>query len=277
MPVNSSIFNRFLWILLTCLTTPLAAQSQLPGLSEEDLSALGKQIFANECASRLSCLTSWNEGEDFPSLGIGHFIWYQSGQQEPFEETFPTLLHYLQTQGQALPIWLQPTLAADSPWQSREQFLADLDSPKMGQLRRLLANTQSLQAQFIAERLFSSLPEIVSAAALEQRGTIEQHLKNLAQSSPPYGLYALIDYVHFKGTGMHASERYNGQGWGLLQVLQEMPAQGSGIEDFVVAARLVLQRRVDNAPAQRNEERWLDGWNNRLQTYLPASGILRSR
>lgn len=274
MPVNSSIFNRFLLILLTCLTLPVAAQSQLPVLSDSELSALGRQIFANECNSRLPCLTSWNAGEDFPSLGIGHFIWYQSGQQEPFEETFPALLHYMQTQGQALPDWLQATLAADSPWKTREQFLAEQDSPKMGQLRRLLADTQSLQARFIAERLFSSLPEIVSAAPREQRDTIEQHLESLTQSSPPYGLYALIDYVHFKGTGMHASERYQGQGWGLLQVLQEMPSGQSEIEHLVAAARQVLSRRVENAPPERNEERWLRGWNNRLQTYLPASGTL---
>ena len=277
MPVNSSIFNRFLWILLTCLTVPIAAQSQLPRLSDSELSALGKQIFANECASRLPCLTSWNAGEDFPSLGIGHFIWYRSGQQEPFEETFPALLHYMQAQGQDLPAWLQGTLTADSPWQTREQFLADQHSPKMGQLRRLLAETQSLQTRFIAERLFTSLPEIVSIAPPEQRETIEQHLHGLAHSSPPYGLYALIDYVHFKGTGMHPGERYQGQGWGLLQVLQAMPAGQSAIEDFVEAARQVLTRRTENAPPARNEGRWLRGWNNRLQTYLPSSGTLQPR
>lgn len=275
MPANSSIFNRFLLILLTCLTLPVTAQRQLPELSQGELSALGRQIFANECNSRPSCLTSWNTGEDFPSLGIGHFIWYQSDQQEPFEETFPTLLHYMQTQGQTLPAWLQGTLVADSPWQTREQFLAEQDSPKMGQLRRMLADTQSLQARFIAERLFNSLPEIVAAAPREQRDTIAQHLENLAQNSPPYGLYALIDYVHFKGTGMHASERYQGQGWGLLQVLQEMPKERSGIEDMVAAARQVLSRRVENAPPERNESRWLRGWNNRLETYLPASGALK--
>ena len=60
--------------------------------SEPDFDWLGQQVFRNECRSRPACLTSWNDGEDFPSLGIGHFIWYRAGQQEIYEESFPQLL-----------------------------------------------------------------------------------------------------------------------------------------------------------------------------------------
>lgn len=41
-------------------------------------------------------------------------------------------------------------------------------------------------------------------------------------SNSPNGLYALIDYVNFKGEGTSETERYNGQGWGLLQILENM-------------------------------------------------------
>jgi hypothetical protein len=75
--------------------------------------------------------------------------------------------------------------------------------------------------------------------------------------------------VHFKGDGSNLAERYAGVGWGLLQVLQDMPAQGtSPLADFVTSAKAVLARRVANAPPERNEQRWLAGWNNRLGTYL---------
>ena len=35
--------------------------------------------------------------EDFPSLGIGHFIWYRADQQSTFEETFPQLIEFMNT------------------------------------------------------------------------------------------------------------------------------------------------------------------------------------
>ena len=260
--------------MLTCLAVQQAAQAQLPRLTGSELTALGRQIYANECASRPACLTSWNSGEDFPSLGIGHFIWYRAEQQAPFEETFPDLLAYLQANGQILPDWLSPPLQANSPWQDREQFYADQDSARMQQLRQLLSETQGLQAQFIAERLYASVPAILAAAPPEHRQTLEAHVLGLANSSPPYGLYALIDYVHFKGTGIVNSERYQGEGWGLLQALQLMPAHETNLSDFVAATEQVLRRRVANAPAERNEQRWLPGWINRLQTYLPQSGAL---
>ena len=144
----------------------------------------------------------------------------------------------------------------------------------MGQLRLLLSETQGLQAQFIAERFYQSMPTILSAVDAEQRPILQQRIEALANSTPPYGLYALIDYVHFKGTGVLISERYQGEGWGLVQVLSAMPAQSSSLEDFIVAGEQVLRRRVHNAPPERNETRWLQGWINRLQTYRPDSRVL---
>ena len=32
----------------------------------------------------ISGLTSWNVGENFASLGIGHFIWYRKRPARPF-------------------------------------------------------------------------------------------------------------------------------------------------------------------------------------------------
>lgn len=247
---------------------PLAAASEL---SEQDYAELGRQIFANECASRMSCLISWNDGEDFPSLGIGHFIWYREGQSEVFEQTFPALLEFLEHHGTTLPEWLQGSRPAVSPWQSREQFEAAHNSPEMDQLRQLLATSQNLQARFIAERFLKQQADILAFFDTQAQPVIEQHLNTLASADAPYGLYALIDYVHFKGTGLHPSERYRNHGWGLAQVLQAMPADRSTLDDFVAAAEFVLRRRVANAPTERNEERWLTGWINRLQTYLPES------
>ena len=262
-------FNRFLLLLLLQTAVIPAAWGQLPQLNPQQMDWLGDRVFANECNRKFSCLTSWNEGEDFPSLGIGHFIWYKQQQNERFEETFPSLLAFYKKHGYELPSWLEALENSDAPWQNREQFLADLDSQRMRQLRDFLSSTTELQVLFIVERLHGSTADLFRGLEPPVRRAVETSFYEVANSQTPYGMYALIDYVHFKGTGISASERYQGEGWGLLQVLLELQGSVANLNDFVTAATRVLERRVANAPIQRKEQRWIAGWTNRLQTYLP--------
>ncbi|GJM12836.1 MAG: hypothetical protein DHS20C12_12390 [Pseudohongiella sp.] len=269
MPAISISFNRYLLLLLLQISLIPAAWGQLPQFEPQQMKWLGERVFANECNSNFSCLTSWNEGEDFPSLGIGHFIWYRAHQAERFEETFPALLEFYVRNGYQLPQWLRALDGLDSPWQDRQQFLADLDSPRMNQLRTFLGSTIELQVLFIVERLHGSVDALFEGLDPTQRSSLQTSFYEIANSQAPYGMYALIDYVHFKGTGIAPSERYQGQGWGLLQVLLELEGSAANLENFVSAATRVLERRVANAPIERAEQRWIAGWTNRLQTYLP--------
>jgi hypothetical protein len=269
MPAISISFNRYLLLLLLQTAVIPAAWGQLPQFNPQQMDWLGDRVFANECNRKFSCLTSWNEGEDFPSLGIGHFIWYKPQQNERFEETFPSLLAFYKKHGYELPSWLEALENSDSPWQNREQFLADLDSQRMRQLRDFLGSTTELQVLFIVERLHGSTADLFRGLEPPVRRAVETSFYEVANSQTPYGMYALIDYVHFKGTGIAASERYQGEGWGLLQVLLELQGSVANLNDFVRAATRVLERRVANAPIQRKEHRWIAGWTNRLQTYLP--------
>ena len=75
------------------------------------------------------------------------------------------------------------------------------------------------------------------------------------------------DYVNFKGEGLAHSERYNGQGWGLLQVLLAMENQPDSVLAFATAADWVLTRRANNARNTIEKETWLPGWRKRLTTY----------
>ena len=272
MPANSAIFNRFFLVLTAAYVLISPVYGQLPSLSPHEYQWLGQQVFANECNQRLQCLTHWNEGEDFPSLGIGHFIWYGPQQQEPFEETFPALLAHLKSAGVLLPSWLNDPLSAENPWADRTSFYEDIDSNEMQELSRLLQSTMDIQAEFIVRRLDDTLTDIIASFPSAQQTAIRNTVLILANSRTPMGHYALIDYLHFKGSGLNPSERYQQQGWGLKQVLERMD-QPANIENFVAAASKVLQDRVAHAPAERNEHRWLAGWNNRLQTYLRDPGI----
>lgn len=250
-------------ILLILLSSSLAFAE----LSHESLHQIGLKVWQNECRGTLDGLISWNEREEFPSLGIGHFIWYPENAPKKFTETFPSLVDFLTLKlkdtEKEIPSWIKTKKGF--PWKSREEFVADKRSKKMQQLRELLSDTIDLQILFLLDRFKLAEAELSSHLSVPQKSYIEK-LK-----ASEKGAYALIDYSHFKGTGLSPTERYRGEGWGLLQVLQLMPdeiADDQLIQEFVTSGKKVLARRVKNAPVQRKEDQWLKGWNQRLETYL---------
>lgn len=232
-------------------------------ISPQDASLIGNKIWKNECGGKKEHLTCWNKGENFPSLGIGHFIWYPTGQSGPFEETFPSLLTFLKEKNVDIPSWLAK--ASGCPWQSRDEFYQNIQSNSMAILNQFLCDTKDLQAIFIANRLEKSFMEILKTCKQEDSKAINSAFLHLSQT--PQGLYALIDYLNFKGSGISLTERYNGEGWGLLQVLEKLPPNPS-LSDFVLSAKTILMKRVDHSPPEKEEKKWLPGWINRLNTYL---------
>ncbi|MEI8365681.1 MAG: hypothetical protein WCF65_04600 [Parachlamydiaceae bacterium] len=233
-------------------------------ISSKDIQLIGEKIWENECGKKIEGLTHWNNGEDFGSFGIGHFIWYPEGRQDRFQETFPGLLTFLECQGIALPLWLKESKGC--PWRSRDDFYENTQSPQMTTLRQILFETRHLQAMFITIRLEKSFPETIKNLPDGKKQHLGLVFSKLA--SDPQGLYALIDYTNFKGMGSSLKESYNNQGWGLLQVLERIPASSDHVvSDFIVAAKQLLTLRVHNAPPARHEEKWLKGWLNRIDTY----------
>ena len=236
-------------------------------LSDPEAEAVGRKIWKNESGATIDGLTHWNKGENFASLGIGHFIWYKAGEPGPFTESFPGLLDALAASGRTLPVWLQgkPTC----PWSDGDAFFADFRGPRLTELRQLLTDSIGVQARYAADRLEAALPKLLAAAPAAERATIQKRFGRVA--AKPNGVYALMDYVNFKGEGISLTERYNDQGWGLLQVLEGMtdtaPGQPS-VEAFAASADAALTRRVANSPPARDENRWLPGWRKRLLTYL---------
>ncbi len=249
--------------LLSLLACGIAAAHAAVALTPEQARGIGDRIWHNEGLGKVENLAVWNRGEDFPSFGIGHFIWYPAGAGGPFQESFPQLLAHLK-QTVALPAWLER--AEGAPWRSRDEFYARIDSREMNELRALLRDTIPQQVEFIVRRMDAALPKMLDAVPDPARRThVERQYRRVAAA--PNGLYALIDYVNFKGEGTSPDERYKGEGWGLLQVLEQMRDDGrDALPEFVRAADHVLTRRVANA--DRDESRWLPGWRNRLRTYL---------
>ena len=259
----------FFWrILILCfLSVPLYSWE----VSHEEAESIVKRIFLNECSSNPDKLIWWNDGEHFASLGIGHFIWYPKGAHGSFEEMFPSLISFFKEKGIDMPGWL--ALNNGCPWTSKEEFMEKKQEAKKKELQALLLRTISWQAVFIAQRFNQALPQLLADLSEEKKNHI---LKQVEKLGTPQGKYALLDYLNFKGRGSLETERYQGKGWGLRQVLEEMPNQvkkGTGNVDdpvacFAQAAKALLKQRVQNAPPERHEERWLPGWLARIDSYL---------
>ena len=260
---------RFLLVLTFVGLVGGISKAETPSMNISMATAkkIGQRIWQNECAGTISGLTSWNAGENFASLGIGHFIWYPSGTKGPYEESFPAVLKHLKSRGVTIPAWLRE--AEDCPWPTKKAFEAQRDSVHMKELRNLLANTVPLQTEVLVARFLDGTKKILKAAPASERTTLQARIQAL--SDFPGGLYAMMDYVNFKGEGTNPTERYQGVGWGLLQVLQEMKGTPTGmaaVVEYAAAAQRTLDRRIKLAP--KKETQWREGWFGRCAGYAKA-------
>ena len=242
-------------------------------LSSKQASYVAQKVWQNEGAGKDKYLVWWNKGEDFASLGIGHFIWFPKGHTERFREVFPMLVHFMKEKQVVMPSWLNED--TDFPWQTKKAFFAakNAQTKQYMELFHFLKKTFSIQAEFMAQRLSDALPQMLESIESKEKEKVihrrfNEVLYNKNGKVNARGLYVLLDYTNFKGEGTLKSERYKGQGWGLLQVLEHMdPKESNKQKAFAKSASRMLSRRIKNSPPARGEERWRKGWNVRLNTY----------
>lgn len=242
-------------------------------LTPKQANFIAMKVWQNEGAGLDKYLVHWNDGEDFASVGIGHFIWFSKGHTERFREVFPMVLAFMETKNVAMPDWL--TSSTPLPWNSKSEFYAakQSNSQQYSELFEFLKNTKAYQAEFLAQRLNNALPQILATIiSPDQKKLIEQRfyhiLNNADGTANERGIYILLDYINFKGEGTVVSERYNDQGWGLLQVLENLdPDADNRFKAFAKSAEAMLNRRIKNSPPERGEIRWQENWTNRVNGY----------
>lgn len=221
-------------------------------ISSQAANEIGIKIWKNECGGTVDGLVFWNPKEECLSLGIGHFIWYPSSTPQKFDAMFDQYLVFLKDKKIPIPF-------SRFSWKTRQEFLAA--TQEVASLKKWLAETIEFQTEFIIIRLDSSLLKIQKNAKVDEKS----HLKSIidALTSKEDSLFALIDYLNFKGEGLSLNERYQGKGWGLYQVLMGMDAPT--LKSFKLSAIARLKERVMHAP--KDESRWLNGWENRINRY----------
>ena len=243
-------------------------RNNIASLSASEIRTIGDKIFRNESGGDIDKLVHWNVGENFASMGIGHFTWYPSGRRNRYGNTFPGLLDHLQANGVQLPAWVQKARHTGAPWRTKNELKYAKNSPQVKEFQNLLYNTRYLQASYIFDRAKRAMPRLVKATPPHLRTHVAQNLNAVANTRG--GWYALIDYVNFKGEGLNRRGGYKGQNWGLLQVLENMRPSQPGqmaLNNFADSAIQVLERRVRNSNPSRGESRWMRGWTIRCNTY----------
>lgn len=239
-------------------------------LSKNDAKKIGMQVWKNEASQKEDLLVFWNKNEAFPSLGICHAIWLPAESNAPYTEQFPALCTYLQKNGVKLPHWLDQAKNTGAPWKSRLEFLND--TKKTSELKSLLTSTIELQTHFMLEQLYELWPQIIQEAPRRKRAAITKNF-NLLQTSL-LGLYALVDYLNFKGAGINPREECNGCRWGLLQVLSDMPDnlnEETVLKAFTVSAAKILLGRIENSAPLYTHLTSMPGWIKRVHTYSDQS------
>ena len=190
--LKSCIPLFYMVFMASIMLNKTAQAANYPVLTTEQKQWLGQQIFNNECAMQVNCLTAWNSGEDFPSLGIGHFIWYKQNQIEIFEESFPALIKYFEEQNIRIPEWIKDS-NYESPWQNRDEFIEKYSDTELSELRSLLAETFSQQTSFIIKRFEAALNKMTAILTEDEAAPVEEEFFIAADSIPPGGLYSLSD------------------------------------------------------------------------------------
>ena len=85
---------KILWCMIVSITMSINAWQ----LSQTHVQHIGQMIWNNESKKKVDKLIFWNSGEEFPSLGIGYFIWHTKSEKVPFAQQFPDLISYLKKQ-----------------------------------------------------------------------------------------------------------------------------------------------------------------------------------
>ena len=132
-----------------------------------------------------------------------------------------------------------------------------------------MVNTKVAQANYLIDNSKQSLQKIINAVPQDKRSHITKLISQLSNNLQ--GLYAIIDYLNFKGPGIGQHNDFEDEGWGLLQVLEKMndvPASQEALEEFVRSAKIVLTHRAFITPNDKHQDKWLQGWLRRVDTYI---------
>jgi hypothetical protein len=144
----------------------------LPSLNTLSLAKIGNKVFMNETSGNKNKLVFWNHKEEFPSMGICHFVWLPPDCNISFlTDTFSIFLEFCTAKGVIIPSWLQKNQKC--PWKDRADFVRSethSESWQMRKVRAFLSFHARLQTEFIIVNFLRSLPAVIDKLPEPMRG-----------------------------------------------------------------------------------------------------------
>ncbi|MFC0180635.1 hypothetical protein [Thorsellia kenyensis] len=260
VPISSTA-KSFDNLLYTGASSDLKTQS-----AKKELLTIAHKINLNETGGDRNNLVYWNPNESFPSLGIGHFIWYPEGYHASYGDMLPSLIAFYKLNNRKVPPLLNSRYA---PWSNKAELEKARQRGELEEVIQFFENTKDVQIVFIYNRLIASVDKMIQSS--DNPRQIQTQFNRVLQTKN--GLYPLIDYVNFKGEGTQPIKEYNNISWGLMQVLEGMSGSQPGkkaLSDFASSCKSVLENRVKNQPRGKNDGVFLAGWKKRCDTYANA-------
>lgn len=265
------------------LAPKMKAQCPLGDVINQRRSELPKvtaNLLNNETSCKPGFMMEWDDkaGENFPSIGLPHVVWFPQNAKKVVDESFPRFWNYITKNYHGITRVPQMNVSGAAPWNSKAQFDSD---PVVKDINRFLLDPDvlKLEGEFAVQRGLDSVYTVMAANSLDPQAKMSQkdlctNFKNLIAS--PQGLMAVVDYVNWKGEGVHYSEKTDRQNvrWGLKQVLEKIGPVAAGDKKahlkFAEAAEAVLKdRAADDARITKS----MRGLLNRIDSTYRKGGI----
>ncbi|MBX9742927.1 MAG: hypothetical protein K2W99_05270 [Chthoniobacterales bacterium] len=275
-------------------TLPISNDEPSIYFSDDALSDLGNRLWTTYSPEKKVVI--WDE-RGFACIGIAQCLWNPVGTTSSFGEDWPATARFLKNHGIAIEEWM----LGPCPWSTEKEFNDALQNdPRLQRLITLLSTPAAIteQAHCIVENFKQAFSPISESSILKNLPPGEAKLLAAyfwavshcyGDNCKPLGLFALIDYVHYKGEGLGGG--YNTQSWGLQRVLWNMQNVDpefvhthTALETFIVSAKQVLEERITNYRIERDrnntpvtndkpnanfdEAQYRKLWHDHLDAYL---------
>ncbi|MFZ4116631.1 MAG: hypothetical protein ACOYK6_07935 [Chthoniobacterales bacterium] len=263
--------------------------------TDTQLSELGNRL--RSIYSPEKKMAAWDQ-RGFAYIGIAQFLWYPAGTSNTFGDDWPNTASVLKDHGVDLEGWMM----GPCPWPSEKEFsdAQKQNDPRLEKLISLLSAPKAIteQARVIVENFHQAFSPISKSSIVKnlppgEAELLQNNFKAVArvydENNKPLGLFALMDYTHFKGEGIGGG--YNTQSWGLQRVLWNMQNvdpefvhSHTALETFIASAKQVLEERIvnyrierdrNNTPVANNkpnahfdEDQYRNFWYDHLDAYL---------
>lgn len=251
----------------------------LKKFSKAEIARVTANLLNNETGCKAGNMMEWDSkaGEFFPSIGLPHVVGFPVGARKVVDESFPRFWQYLQQNYKGTTRWPDLKLVGESvPWKTKKEFETD---PVVKDLNRFLLDpdVMELQGQFAVQRATSSIGAILAANSLDpnprvRTGELCSRFKNLLKT--PQGLQAIVDYVNWKGEGIHYSEQTDTKHirWGLKQVLENIGTvdpKNAHLQFADAASRALAERSSDDSRIKKS----MPGLQSRIESTYRKGGI----